>query len=216
MKHNCPHCGHENEGNAGDLIRCESCQKVFEVGGENTKFLAVTAAAEAAPKQTVEAITKPCPYCAEAIKVEAVKCKHCGEMLGEQPIVAPPSEPAEKEQKVSIFGVIVLVLFLLWGVGKCTGNDKSQSDAAEPVDKVAALFSGWDGSNREMVRAAKAQMKAPDSFDHVETRYSNRGDKVVITMTFRGKNSFNATVTSKAMGFIDPDTRVLTGFTIYQ
>jgi hypothetical protein len=27
---------------------------------------------------------KQCPYCAEDIKAEAVKCKHCGEWLGER------------------------------------------------------------------------------------------------------------------------------------
>ena len=34
--------------------------------------------------------TRRCPYCAELIKAEAIKCKHCGSMLSGGPVTTPP------------------------------------------------------------------------------------------------------------------------------
>jgi hypothetical protein len=37
---------------------------------------------------------RPCPFCAEDVKLEAIKCKHCGSMLDAVAAAAPP--PTDK------------------------------------------------------------------------------------------------------------------------
>lgn len=39
MKAQCPHCKSENEGNAGELMRCVECGKPFEVGDDKARLL---------------------------------------------------------------------------------------------------------------------------------------------------------------------------------
>lgn len=52
-----------------------------------------------------ETATKTCPFCSEEIKATAVKCKHCGEFLGERPVshsVSRPAAAASPPQRSSV------------------------------------------------------------------------------------------------------------------
>ena len=56
--------------------------------------------------------TKKCPYCAEEIDTEAVKCKHCGEFL---------TQKAKQESKKGsgsclMTTLIVLAILVLLGI----------------------------------------------------------------------------------------------------
>lgn len=71
---------------------------------------------------------KNCPYCGEEILAVAIKCKHCGEFLTEQPSNATPNQsgvPESPVQKIEVkakegcfmqtlnFGCVMIVLALV-------------------------------------------------------------------------------------------------------
>jgi len=61
---------------------------------------------------------KKCPFCAEEIKAEAKKCKHCSESLDNnnvQPETSQQSNPdiIEKPKKNNLIGIMVFVILAL-------------------------------------------------------------------------------------------------------
>lgn len=67
--------------------------------------------------------TKKCPYCAETIHADALKCKHCGEILDESLKTSRQQQaptivlPEQKVRKWSP-GVAALLSFLIPGAGQ--------------------------------------------------------------------------------------------------
>lgn len=75
--------------------------------------------------------------------------------------------------------------------------------------KVKAQFSSWDGSHTNLVRRIKSGMHDPGSYQHVETYYLDRGDHLVVTTKFRGKNAFGALVLNTVQAKVDISGNVL-------
>lgn len=112
---------------------------------------------------------------------------------------------------VKAYGIYTLglvVALLIAGV-MIFGEKSPLPNTNQPDQSAEAFFSGWNGSNKELVSTVKAGMHDPDSFEHVETRYTDRGDSFGILMTFRGTNGFGGTVTQQVTANIDKQTRTL-------
>lgn len=73
--------------------------------------------------------TKTCPYCAEKIKIEAIKCKHCGSGLEEK----SNDEQITKASRHSSYGTFTIIAILLPIVGIILGIAYLSKDSQ--VDK---------------------------------------------------------------------------------
>lgn len=91
----------------------------------------------------------------------------------------------------------------------------AREQAKTPEERIQELFSPWDGSAPVLVRATKAEMHDPDSFEHVDTTHVIENDgNVRVVMKFRGKNMLGATSMHIAVGKINPETKKLISFGI--
>jgi len=89
---------------------------------------------------------------------------------------------------------------------------KLKAEADRRISRAAFLgtgFSSWDGSHRGLTKVIKESMNDPKSYEHVETVYWDKGDRLIVQTTFRGKNGFGGVVKNRVKAETDLDGNVL-------
>ena len=94
---------------------------------------------------------RKCPFCAEVIKAEAVKCKHCGSMLSAGPATGKPT----KKGLGPLGGIAIAVLgggVLFLGYGFYVGSTPegmARSQARAAIDQCHKDRERWAQGSRE-------------------------------------------------------------------
>ena len=118
----CPKCDKSlavDERGAGRWINCPDCGNAITIPQPNAKL------ARAIPVADIAVIAKntgasdvannpmrKCPFCAEEIRAEAIKCKHCGSMINEEsPVKEVPTPTRQRTHgNEDIIAVIMLLI----------------------------------------------------------------------------------------------------------
>lgn len=76
-------------------------------------------------------------------------------------------------------------------------------------NKIMQQFSAWDGSHRKLKKYIKNNMNDPDSFEHVETTYTDKGNYITVYTKFRGNNSLGVEVINTVSAKVDIDGNII-------
>ena len=115
-----------------------------------------------------------------------------------------------------VASLFVLIALMVLAVGSTDNGSTPSSKPGAPKTKeeirkeqIGKHFSAWDGSHRGLTKVIKQSMNDPNSYEHAETVYWDKGDHLVVKTTFRGKNAFGGVVKNWVMAKVDLNGNVL-------
>ncbi|MFC0445353.1 hypothetical protein ACFOD1_07535 [Pseudidiomarina halophila] len=76
-------------------------------------------------------------------------------------------------------------------------------------ERIRKQFSAWDGAHYGLEKVIKKAMHNPDSYEHVETKFGDRGDHLIVQTVYRGSNAFGGIVTNSVTAKVSLNGTVL-------
>jgi hypothetical protein len=88
------------------------------------------------------------------------------------------------------------------------GEYEQRQEEARRKARIKAQFSNWDGSHKNLKEYIKQNLHDRGSFDHVETKYSDNGDHLIVRMKYRANNKLGAKVLESVTARVSLDGKV--------
>lgn len=133
-----------------------------------------------------------------------INCRECGHQISKSAKMCPHCGFAKKQPRQYGCGSLLLVFAV--GIIFLNAMDDAPTSSTKPTpappaapktaeelrtEKIAKAFSAWDGSHRQLEAYIIKQLRDPDSYEHIETRYIDSGEDTLTLYTkYRAKNGF--------------------------
>jgi len=111
-----------------------------------------------------------------------------------------------------ILSALAVCFFLFIAFGSDDTDSNKNADGTPKTERQIQLekqFSAWDGSHNTLTKLIKRAMNDPDSYEHVETKYWDMKDYIVVRTVYSGKNAFGGRVKNFVKAKFDNDGNLL-------
>lgn len=145
--------------------------------------------------------------------MSATKCTHCGKSVLASDLYCPacgtPTASNVTSTRIGCLFVMAIILFVVVSsrmdkadrkyealTRQFEESKREQNETPEEARtrKIKQSFSPWNGGHYALVKLTKDSMNDPKSFEHINTKYWDMKEHLVVRMDFRGKNAFGGMV----------------------
>lgn len=129
--------------------------------------------------------------------------------------IAEVRKKEQRDQKsygigcLCVIGIVLVAFLVNYFSSDSTKTSAPKTEEELRKQQIERNFSAWDGSHRGLTEVIKKSMNDPNSYEHVETVYWDKGDHLVVKTTFRGKNAFGGVVKNWVMAKVGLDGSVV-------
>lgn len=143
-------------------------------------------------------------------KIEAIKyvkdtlnvdLKEAKELVDDIAAKNPHVKPAKSNPLASVIAGCAIIAVIWVGCDTCSSDEVPKELTRK--ERIEKLFSAWDGSQPEVVKWIKLNIKDPDSYKHIETKFIDKNERVGVITTFTATNSFGGRVQTTCLAQID-------------